>query len=176
MVAGCGQLPVLMSNHQPRADGFYPHSIVINKSFTRIVKGSNHTPSQTAAISANTTAKGKNTRSGNGEYIDTYVQIKDQYGDAIKALGVFRVEVYKYISAASRLSGGRFAVNGIQKIDLTNVKENMKLWDRVTQSYHLHVKLPPLPYAARAVVMEVTFIAKSGRKRLESSVIINTAK
>ena len=92
------------------------------------------------------------------------VQLKDQFGDPIKALGMFRFEIYRYRSAVSDPRGERFTVNGKQEFDLTHVKKNQKCWDSITRSYHLDLKLPPEAATLKKnqkIVLQVTFFMDS---------------
>jgi len=88
------------------------------------------------------------------------VQLRDQFDDPIKALGMFRFEIYRYRSAVSDPRGERFTVNGKQEFDLTEVKKNQKCWDSITRSYHLDLKLPPGVAKLKKnqkMVLQVTF-------------------
>jgi hypothetical protein len=96
--------------------------------------------------------------------IVAYVQLKDQFDDPIKALGMFRFEIYRYRSAVSDPRGERFSIDGKQEFDLTNVNINQKRWDSITRSYHLDLKLPPEVAKLKKnqkIVLQVTFSMNS---------------
>ena len=117
--------------------GFRPVKVVVHPSFTHIQ------------------AKGK--KEDKPGKIVAFVSLKDQFGDPLKALGRFRFELFRYQAAMSDPRGQRFAVDGIQEFDLTEVNENQQHWDGTTRNYRFGLKLPGLPAAARRIVVQVTF-------------------
>ena len=93
--------------------------------------------------------------------IEAYVELNDQFGDALKALGQFRFELFEYRPAFSDPRGKRFADKGLQLIDLTKVQTNQQHWDSITRSYHLNVNLPAEAVGLKQLVLQVTFITES---------------
>jgi hypothetical protein len=93
--------------------------------------------------------------------IDAYVELKDQYGDPIKALGQFRFELFKYRPAFSDPRGKRFEDEGIQLVDLTDIETNQQHWDSITRSYQMKVKLPSSSAHLKQIVLQVTFITET---------------
>ena len=91
--------------------------------------------------------------------IEVCVQLKDQFGDPIKAMGMFRFELYRYQSAVSDPRGKRFKTDKKLQINLSDVDENQKKWDSITRSYRLKLDLPPeaVPVKGKKIVLQVTF-------------------
>jgi hypothetical protein len=85
------------------------------------------------------------------------VQLKDQFGDPIKALGVFRFEIYRYQPAVADPRGKRFTIEGIQEFKLNEVQENQNRWDSITRSYRMNLKYPPEAARVKKIVLQVTF-------------------
>ena len=93
--------------------------------------------------------------------IDAYVELKDPYGDPIKALGQFRFELFKYRPAFSDPRGKRFEDEGIQLVDLTDIETNQQQWDSITRSYEMKVKLPSSAAHLKQIVLQVTFTTET---------------
>ncbi len=89
--------------------------------------------------------------------IETCVQLKDQFGDPMKALGVFRFEIFRYQPAVSDPRGKRFDVEGVQPVELDKVDKNQQHWDSITRSYRMDLKFPPQAAQAKKIVLQVTF-------------------
>ena len=89
--------------------------------------------------------------------IEACVQLKDQFGDPIKALGVFRFEIYRYQPAVADPRGKRFKMEGVQEFKLNDVEENQKHWDSITRSYRMNLKFPPEAAKVKKFVLQVTF-------------------
>ena len=85
------------------------------------------------------------------------MQLKDQFEDPIKALGVFRFEIYRYQPAVSDPRGKRFKMEGVQEFKLNDVEENQKHWDSITRSYRMNLKFPPEAAKVKKFVLQVTF-------------------
>jgi hypothetical protein len=94
--------------------------------------------------------------SGDG-YIEACVELRDQFGDPIKAPGKFRFEIFKYRPAFADPRGKRFALNGIQIVDLENIEINQQHWNPITRSYKMTLQLPDLSRDASRFVLQVTF-------------------
>lgn len=104
--------------------------------------------------------------------IEVYLSLQDQFGDALKALGVFRFELFQYRPARADPRGVRFERNGVQEWDLRDRASNQQHWDRITQSYRLRLALPDLPEKWDKIVVQATFISPSGY-RLSDRLIVN---
>jgi len=92
--------------------------------------------------------------------IEACVQLKDQFADPIKALGVFRFEIFRYQPAVSDPRGKRFKTDGVQEFKLSDVDENQNRWDSITRSYRMNLKLPPEADKLKKnqkIVLQVTF-------------------
>jgi len=108
---------------------------------------------------------------GKPHRIDAYVQLKDQFGDPIKAIGQFRFEVFHYRPAFSDPRGKRFESGGMQLIDLRDVTVNQQHWDSITRSYYLKLSLPSQAATLKKIVLQVAFI-KEANYRLRDILII----
>jgi hypothetical protein len=104
--------------------------------------------------------------------IDTFVELSDQFGDPIKALGSFRFEIYQFRPLSSDPRGKRYEADGLQTIDLIDPQENQKHWDPITRSYRFRIKLPPLASGADKIVFQTTFIMKP-EYRLQDILILS---
>ncbi len=137
------------------ADCIWPAEAIIQNSFSRIVKnegGSQSTEELKLLV---------------------YVQIRDAFGDSIKALGQFRFELYRYKSGINNdvRNAQRYESEGVQLFDLSAVSANQALWDRTTQCYRFELKCPKDPGVAQGLVTQVTF--DNGRIRLNQVQVIN---
>jgi hypothetical protein len=134
------------------ACGFGPEQIRLQPSFTKVL--------ETKADASN-----------GGGLIEAYIELRDQFGDPIKALGKFRVEMFKYRPAFSDPRGQRFPEGGIQEIDLSGISENQRSWDSITRSYHLSLPMPKMSSEMRQFVLQVTFTGEPER-RLQDILVV----
>jgi len=107
--------------------------------------------------------------------VDVYVSLHDQFGDALKSLGVFRFEIFAYRPLHADPRGQRFEIDGVQEIDLREIAGNQAHWDKITQCYHIRLQRPDLPKKTSRIVLEVTFLPVNGG-RLGDMLIIETKK
>ena len=120
------------------AEGFRVDQVYLNPSFTRLVPQGDK-------------------KEGPSDRIDVFVELRDQYGDPIKAVGRFRFEFYHCPAKASPdLRGKRF---GVLQIDLTEVGENQVRWDKITRSYRIPLELPE---KLSQLVLQVTYMNDRG--------------
>ena len=120
------------------AEGFRVDQVYLNPSFTRLVPQGDE-------------------KEGASDRIDVFVELRDQYGDPIKATGLFRFEFYYCTTKASPdLRGKRFAV---KQIDLTETGINQLRWDKITRSYRILLELPE---KMKHLVLQVTFMNERG--------------
>jgi len=129
---------------------FLPHTVQLQPSFTRL---------------------GQEPRLETQNRLEVYVRLLDQFGDPLKAAGVFRFELYEFRPLHRDPRGRRLAGNGLQEFDLSEVARNQKNWDNITQSYYFQLVKPDLPANWQKFVLSVTFINKSGY-RLEDTLLI----
>ena len=90
-------------------------------------------------------------------HLEATVQLRDRFGDPVKALGEFRFELYRYRQSGPDPRGERFETAGLHIVLLTDLDENQKHWDRITQSYRFKLPLPPLPPAEKRIILQATF-------------------
>jgi len=119
------------------SEDFFPTQVRLQPSFTQIIE-----PDESA---------------GKPGRIIAYVEIKDQFGDPIKTLGVFRFEIFKYRPAFPDPRGQRFPDDGIQEIDLSHLNVNQQHWDSSSRTYKIPLLLPRLPDNLKRIVLQVTF-------------------
>jgi hypothetical protein len=93
----------------------------------------------------------------NPGYIEVCVELHDQFGDPLKAVGEFRFELFKYRPAFADPRGSRFTVNGLQTFDLTGLEANQQHWNPITRSYKIALQLPDVPRDASRLVLQITF-------------------
>jgi hypothetical protein len=104
--------------------------------------------------------------------IETFVELSDQFGDPIKALGTCRFEIYQYRPISSDPRGPRCEIDGIQTVDLRDLQVNQKHWDNITRSYRFKIKLPPMSSGADKIVLQATFIMKP-EYRLQDMLVVS---
>lgn len=107
--------------------------------------------------------------------IEAYIELQDQFGDPLKALGRFRFEVFKYQPGTADLLGERFPDGLLDEIDLTLVLKNQKHWDRTLRNYQFSLTLPNIPPSQKKIILQVTFTNQSG-KRYEDLLILERQK
>jgi len=132
-------------------EAFVPTEVRFVPSFTRVVPGDKEKELQ--------------------RRIEAYVSLTDQYGDTLKALGVFRFELFRHKPGSADERGQRFAIGGMQEFDLTEVAANQEHWDRTTRYYRFVLDLPG-ENPPEAVVVQVTF-SLSAEVRLEDHITIS---
>ena len=132
-------------------NGFYVAQVRIQPSFTQLRRDDPAKPSPSG--------------------IDVAVELLDQFGDPIKAVGKFRFEIFRYQGAFNDVRGRRFEQNGIQEIDLTSADLNNKHWDRITRNYRFHLNVPELQTQQGRIVLQVTFTRE--HYRMQDSLVIN---
>ena len=94
--------------------------------------------------------------------LDVFVEMRDQFGDPIKATGKFRFEIYMYKQKASTdRRGQRFPLKGLQWVDLTDPVLNQEHWDKITRCYHFTLQLSELPGEIEQLVLQVTYLNNS---------------
>ena len=149
---GCQWLTQDSSQRECCAKGFRVDNVRLQRSFTRI---SEHGGDQDKAAG-----------------IEAFVELRDQFGDPIKAVGTFRFEIFQYRPAFNDPRGKRFVIDGIQAFDLTDPQRNYDRWNKTALSYSFDLKLPQLPPNLTKIVLQVTFTSDSGY-RLQDRVILN---
>ena len=105
-----------------------------------------------------TAVKGENASLELPNRVEAYVELKDQFGDPIKALGEFRFELFQYRPALADPRGKRFGQGGIQEVNLGAVEENQQHWDSISRSYRFDLRLPEEAANLKKVVLQVTFV------------------
>ena len=94
--------------------------------------------------------------------LDVFVELRDQFGDPIKATGKFRFEIYMYKQKASAdHRGQRFPLKGLQWVDLTEPVLNQEHWDKITRCYQFMLQLNELPREIKQLVLQVTYLNNS---------------
>ena len=119
------------------AQGFRVEQVYLNPSFTRLVP--------------------QGEEKGHSDLIEAFVELRDQYGDPIKAAGRFRFEFYHCaVKASADIRGERFM---ILEADLRNPEDNQFHWDKITRSYRISRELPE---KMKGLVLQVTFLDERG--------------
>ena len=152
LTAGCGEQAHRTRLSSADGTGFAASQVRLNPSFTCIKAGSSESPT-----------------------IEAFVELMDQFGDPVKAVGQFRFEIFKYRPAFSDPRGRRFEDDGIQLIDLRDIRLNQQNWDSITRSYRLSLKLPEQACRLKRMVLQVTFIAEP-QYRLRDMLTIEQGK
>ena len=149
--SGCGPSRTAPEHRDCRPTGFYLQKIALLPAFTTVRPLENNPD---AALE-----------------IQVYLSVHDQFDNPIKTLGHLRFELFRYRSLHPDPRGRRFEVNGIQEIDLTELKTNQQHWDPITQAYHLTLKPPDWPDNWTKFVLQATFVTPS-EYRLEDRITV----
>lgn len=82
--------------------------------------------------------------------VDVRVEARDAYGDATKAFGTFRFELYEYRRSRPDERGPRIAS---WTVELLDVRENVKHWDMIAKRYDFKLVWDrPVPVGKRFVL------------------------
>jgi len=134
LLAGCRSADPAGTAPPPAA--FAVEQVRFQRSFTRIIPAA--TP-------------------GAADTIESYVELRDKFGDPIKAMGEFRFELFRYRPAFPDPRGARFEHDGLQILDLRGIEVNQQHWDSITRSYRLPLRLPQEARSLKRIVLQVTF-------------------
>jgi hypothetical protein len=86
--------------------------------------------------------------------VDVRIEAIDAYGDAVKAFGNFRFEMYYFLPNSLDPRGERIAV---WEEDLLEPRKNLMHWDKITRTYEFKLQWDqPIPVGQR-FVLEATF-------------------
>ncbi|MBN2211219.1 MAG: hypothetical protein JW709_07470 [Sedimentisphaerales bacterium] len=131
-VSGCTPGPTGAAS--PRETGYHVQTVRLKESFTRMYQDN----------------QGR-------LHVKTTVELRDPFGDSIKALGAFRFELFQYRPAYHDPRGARLKEGGMQTLDLSRLQENDSHWNRITRCYNFDFTLAELPYDTTRLVVQVTF-------------------
>ncbi len=83
--------------------------------------------------------------------IDVRIEARDAYGDAAKAFGSFRFEMYEFVPNSLDPKGNRIAT---WQEDLLKPKKNLLHWDKITRTYEFKLQWnQPIPVGRRFVLL-----------------------
>lgn len=141
-VSGCYELKQRTGFDACCPDGFRVEEVRLNASFTQLRKSN------------------KNLK--NPDLMDVFVELRDQFGDPIKATGKFRFEIYMYKHQASTdHRGQRFPLQGLQWVDLSEPPLNQEHWDKITRCYRFVLQLGELSDELEQLVLQTTYLNDS---------------
>ena len=99
--------------------------------------------------------------------IEVFVELRDQYGDAMKAAGKFRFEVFQVRQKS--LEGNEQVRLGTLLVDLESLEENQYRWDSITRSYNVPLNAPSVLGEKKARLrIQVTFLNGSPYRMVDS--------
>jgi len=102
--------------------------------------------------------------------IKVYVSLLDSFDCQMKALGVFRFELYEYAQRSAEPKGRRIVI--WPDIDLTNAVENNNYWRDFLRAYEFDLDFEPQNH--QNYVLQVTFLCPSGRRLSAESALKHT--
>lgn len=106
--------------------------------------------------------------------LKVYVSLGDSFGSQIKSAGLFRFELYEYLLRSAEPKGKRLFIWG--DIDLTDAKINNDHWRDVLRSYEFSLDADVSGGGRGKYVLQVTFIADDGSRRLDDTVVVDSGK
>ena len=141
-VGGCYELQQRRGFESCCPDSFRVEEVRLNASFTQLRKSNEHLKTP--------------------DVMDVFVELRDQFGDPIKAIGKFRFEIYMYKSQASAdHRGQRFPLKGLQWVDLNEPLLNQEHWDKITRCYRFVLELGEISDDLSQMVLQVTYLNNS---------------
>lgn len=85
--------------------------------------------------------------------VDVHIEAMDGYGDATKAFGEFRFEMYRFVSNSTDPKGSQIAT---WSESLLEPKKNLLHWNKITRTYEFKLQWDrPIPVGQRFVLMAV---------------------
>ena len=82
--------------------------------------------------------------------IDVRIQATDSYGDASKAFGKFRFELYRYRPTRADHKGSRL---GVWVVDVRDPKTNRRHWNNILRTYQFQLQWDqPIPVGRKFVL------------------------
>ena len=105
--------------------------------------------------------------SGGVKGIDVRIEALDSYGDATKAFGDFRFELYAFLANNPDPKGKRLST---WEVPLLKPKVNLTHWDNITRTYEFKLLWDdPIPVGERFVLVAV-FSSPFGERRSDQRV------
>lgn len=101
---------------------------------------------------------------GDGQYdgVDVRLSLEDQFGDAVKALGDFRVELFSHLPRETNPRGQQLA-NWFVSV---RTAEDLQLyWDSTDRAFHFPLSMKNAVDAGR-VIVQVTYYLPDGSDRM----------
>ena len=112
-------------------------------------------------------------KTDDGGLIEVYVELTDSFGDPLKALGVFRFELFRFQPAEPDSRGARLALGDDQMIEFERktLQANQSDWDYTTRNYRFKLNLNQAAAAHKKMVLQVTF-TDTANNRLEDHITV----
>ncbi len=107
-----------------------------------------------------------------GEEFDGFVvacEVKDRFGDQVKALGVMRFEVYAYARSQPGNKGAR--VGFWPNVSIDSLEATLQHWDRVFGLYRFNLKWQRQVEAKERFVLEATLTTPEGEQLNDKRVL-----
>lgn len=94
--------------------------------------------------------------------LDLRVELLDELGDPIKATGDWRIELHPHASAAPGISAGLPLASW--DIPMRTREQNHQLYDRITRSYQLRLKINHVAPDQQPMWLTVTLMPTQGSR------------
>jgi len=102
--------------------------------------------------------------------VDVRIEADDAYGDATKAFGDFRFEMYHFVTNSLDPKGERIATWNVSLLD---PKQNLVHWDKITRTYEFKLQWDqPIPVGKRYVLVAV-FSSPFTRRIMDERVFVS---
>lgn len=99
---------------------------------------------------------------GNIDGLDVRVTLEDRFGDAVKALGDFRVELFSHLPRSNDPRGGQIS-NWF--VSVNSAEDLEKYWDSTDRAFRFPLALSRTVQARRAIV-QVTYYVPDGSGKM----------
>lgn len=101
--------------------------------------------------------------------LEARVEFTDENGDATKAVGQFRFDLYAAARAAQPRVGARLYG---WTVPVFSREQNLTFYDAITRAYLFRLKLDSLSVVGETSLLRVVFIPAAGGRRLEAEALI----
>ncbi len=111
-------------------------------------------------------------REGDKPVLEARIELFDEMNDTVKGVGRFRLELFAGDDrAAPQLARRLYRWD----VTLQSLADQRRFWDPVTRAYLFRLEIDDLSIAAKATVLEATFMPLEG-PRLETRAVIARAR
>lgn len=103
-------------------------------------------------------------REGRDALLEARVELTDEMGDAVKAAGELRLDLFASDDSGTSLGRRLYS----WQVELLTLDDQQTYWDAITRTYLLRLRLDNREAARRPTVLRVSFAPAGGGERLEA--------